>query len=151
LIVGEEMGYIPGHAKWYTAELVEEITVEGDPRNVVHKNLMLIRADSPEDAYQKAVALGKESEVSYANPHGKLVRIRFRGLAELNVIYDELDHGAELLYEERTGVSKDEIESWIIPKEHLSVFRPRETSKSPDYSSGEIVDEAKALFKDSTK
>jgi hypothetical protein len=30
------MGYIPANAKWYLAEIVEQIAVEGDPRNVVH-------------------------------------------------------------------------------------------------------------------
>ena len=55
------MGYIPEDAKWYLADLVEEITVEGDPRNVVHTNMTLVRADSPEEAYQKAVQLGTAS------------------------------------------------------------------------------------------
>jgi hypothetical protein len=52
------MGYIPEDAKWYLAEIVEEITVEEDSRNVVHRNLHLIRADSPEEAYRKAIELG---------------------------------------------------------------------------------------------
>ena len=82
------MAYIPTNAKWYISELVEQISVDGDPRNVVHKNLVLIRADSPEEAYQKALLLGREREISYENPAGKQVRFRFRGLSELNVISD---------------------------------------------------------------
>jgi hypothetical protein len=143
------MAYVPVDAKWYIAELVEEVTVEGDPRNVVHKNFLLIRAGSPEDAYQKATALGRESEASYANPEGKLVRVRFRGLSELNVIHDELEHGAELFYEERIGVPNDEIEKWILPKDQLTVFRPMGPAKTPDYSSQEILDEAERLSGDS--
>jgi len=46
------MAFIPKESKWYLAWLVEEITVEDDPRNVVHTNLMLVRADSPGEAYE---------------------------------------------------------------------------------------------------
>ena len=40
------MAYIPEDAKWYLADIVLEITIEDDPRNVVHTNLVLISADS---------------------------------------------------------------------------------------------------------
>src|SRR5437762_11462660 len=59
------MAYIPENAKWYIATLIEEITVQGDARNVVHKNLVLVRADSPGEAYEKAQLLGKQAEASY--------------------------------------------------------------------------------------
>jgi hypothetical protein len=94
------MGYIPPDAKWYLAEIVQQITVEGDPNNVVHNNMVLVRADSPEDAYARAVELGAARELSYENPEGKGVTIRFKGLHDLNVIHDELEHGAELIYSE---------------------------------------------------
>jgi hypothetical protein len=90
------MGYIPKDTKWYLADIVQEITVEGDPRNVVHTNLVLIRADSPEEAYEKAMELGTAGDQSWENADGKRVTFRFRGLRELNVIHDELEHGAEL-------------------------------------------------------
>jgi hypothetical protein len=70
----------------------------------------LIRADSPDEAYEKAVSLGYQGEASYDNPNGQLVQIRFRGLADLDVIYDELGHGAELLFHEQVGVEPEEIE-----------------------------------------
>ena len=41
------MGYIPPDAKWYLAEIVQQISVEGDPRRVVHTNLVLVRGDCP--------------------------------------------------------------------------------------------------------
>jgi hypothetical protein len=53
------MGIIPEGAKSYLANIVEELTVKDDSRNVVHaNNLILIRADSPEEAYRKARELG---------------------------------------------------------------------------------------------
>jgi Domain of unknown function (DUF4288) len=141
------MGYIPPDAKWYIAELVEEITIEGDMRNVVHKNLVLIRADSPDEAYDKAIELGKQSELSYENPAGRLVKTRFWGLGELTAIQDDLADGAELLYEEKVGVPRDQIEKEMPAKEELAVFRPFGLSEKPDYTCKDIVDEAKRLIK----
>ena len=140
------MAYIPENAKWYLATLVDEITVEGDSRNVVHKNLVLVRADCPEKAYENALDLGKKSEVSYENPEGRLVRTKFRGLRELNVVYDELEHGAELSYEESLGVPEEEIEALLRRKEDLGVFQPITPTAGPNYSSGEVLEEAKRLI-----
>jgi hypothetical protein len=140
------MAYIPENAKWYVATMVEEITVEGDSRNVVHKNYILIRGDSPEDAYEKAYELGKKSDVSYENPKGRLVQIKFRGLSELNVIYDELEHGAELLYEELLGLPEEQVEALLRSKKDLGVFQPISPSVGPNYSSREVLENAKKLI-----
>src|SRR5579859_1907808 len=129
------MGYIPESAKWYLAEIVEEITVEGDPRNVVHTNLVLVRADSPEEAYEKSIELGTAAETSYENPHGKSVTIRFRGLHDLNVIYDELEHGAELNFQQNKEWDESAIQKWLTPKEKLGIFRPIIPPTGPDYAS----------------
>ncbi|MGB3691330.1 MAG: DUF4288 domain-containing protein [Spirulinaceae cyanobacterium] len=48
------MTYIPQDAKWYLAELIMECKIEGDSRNVIHVNITLVRADSPEEAFSKA-------------------------------------------------------------------------------------------------
>jgi hypothetical protein len=135
------MAYIPESAKWYLADIVEQITVEGDPRNVVHTNLVLIRADSPEEAYQKAIDLGTARDQSYENPDGNRVTIRFRGLRDLNVIHDELEHGAELIYSEKTDLDESAIQKWISPKEELGVFQPIKPSTGLNYISLDIFKE----------
>jgi len=140
------MAHIPENAKWYLATMVEEITVEGAGPNVVHKNYILIQGDSPEDAYEKANELGRRSDVSYDNPSGRLVQIKFRGLSELNVIHDELEHGAELLYEEVLGLSEEQIQALVRPKNSLGVFQPISPSAGPDYSSRQVLEEAKQLI-----
>jgi hypothetical protein len=43
-------------------------------------------------------------EVEYDNTAGPSVRMRFRGLRELNVIHTALEGGAEMMYSETTGV-----------------------------------------------
>lgn len=117
------MAYIPKDARWYLADVVLEHTVEGDPRNVVHVDIHLVEADSPERAYEKAMALGRGAEQVYTNTAGREVRVTFRGLRDLNVIHDALEDGAELTYEERVGVADAELATWLCPKDELAVFR----------------------------
>ncbi|MGB8772166.1 MAG: DUF4288 domain-containing protein [Candidatus Korobacteraceae bacterium] len=135
---------IDSAAEWHIAELVLKITVEGDERNLVQKNLMLIKANSPADAYDKAIILGNEHAMSYQNPHGKQVHIQFIGLSRLNAVYDRLEDGAELLYEEYVGVSDEQIRELVVPKHLLEPFRNVESSR-PDYSSAEVLREASKL------
>jgi len=140
------MAYIPQNAKWYLAWIVVETIIEGDPRNVVHTNLMLVRADSPDEAYAKAIEIGKAAEMAYENPQGKPVASVFHGLRELCVIYDDLKHGAELSYEEEFGVANEEIERGVKPKEKLAVFSEEDITEKPDYMPKEIADELEKRF-----
>src|SRR5580704_16335633 len=137
------MGYIPEDAKWYLADIVLEITVEDDPRNVVHTNLHLVRAESPEEAYQKAIQIGIASGHTSVNPDGKRVIFRFRGLCDLKEVIDsELEHGAELSYREDIAVDEATIQEWVSSKEDLGVFRPMEfnPSSKPNYASRDIME-----------
>lgn len=143
------MGYVPNDVKWFIAEIVEEITVKDDPRNVVHVNHNLIRADSPEEAYNKALELGRSGETQYENSKGKQVSVRFRRLRNLLVVYDELEHGAELMFEESIGMSSLDLQKMLKPKEEIEAFipwQPSDFSKQPDYGSKEIIEEVERRF-----
>jgi hypothetical protein len=126
------MAHIPKDARWYLADVVLEHTVEGDPRNVVHVNVHLVEADSPERAFARANALGREAEQVYKNTAGREVQVTFRGLRELNVIHDALEDGAELMYEESIHVPEEELTTWLRPKDELAVFRKREACLKRD-------------------
>jgi hypothetical protein len=63
------MAFIPEGAKWYLAELVQELRVAGDSRNVIWRNLTLVRADSPEHAYQEALRLGRDAAIPSTTTH----------------------------------------------------------------------------------
>lgn len=128
------MGFIPEDARWYLAEIILELVIEGEPRNLVQFNTHLVEADSPDQAYEKTLALGSRAEHEYPNTDGKLVRVVFRGLRELNVIHDALEDGAELAYSETAGVPEEQLCGWITPKEQLAVFAPIEPRTSgPNY------------------
>lgn len=134
------MAYIPDDTEWYLADLVVEIRIENEPRNTVHTNTVLVRADSPEEAYSKALELGEEENNEYENPDGNQVEFKFRGLKNLYAIYDELEHGAELFYDEEFEVSEEDIKKMVRPKEKLGVFAPRVNEDKPNYVAKDIYD-----------
>jgi hypothetical protein len=140
------MGFIPRNAKWYIADIIEEIRVDGDRRNVVHINQLLVRADSPNEAYGRSLRLGKDCNLTYKNQQDKRVLIRFRGLRQLSVVHDRLEHGAELSYQQEVGVGEKKIKSWIRTKKELSVFAPIQEPTGPDYADGEIMRELAKRF-----
>ncbi len=130
------MGFIPDGAKWYIADIIHEFNVEGEQENVVHIDTTLIRADSPEEALEKALELGREGKDSYRNPFGKLVTVSFRGLKDLNVVDGELEHGTELLFDRKEGLSEMEMRKLVTEKDQLNVFRPiKSYEDDPDVSS----------------
>ena len=133
------MGYVPKDAEWYLAEIVQELTVEDDPRNVVWRNLTLVHASSPEDAYTRAMSLGNSGDTEYLNPAGKRVTVHFRGLSYLDVIHDALEHGAELMFHSNVGVSPEDLQKVLRSKEELQLFLPNERAEGPNYVSAEIV------------
>jgi hypothetical protein len=55
------MSYIPPDARWYLVEIVEEFRIESEPDNIVHTNMVLVRADSPEEAYRTHLPWGKKA------------------------------------------------------------------------------------------
>jgi len=79
--------------RWYIAELTEEIALEGDPRNphpnVVHRATQVIFADSPEDAYEKALSLSVQHETSYLNYDQQKAQVRYWSLNEVNLLDEE--------------------------------------------------------------
>jgi len=132
------MGFMPEDAKWYLADIVEEITIEGEARKVVQVNTFLIRANSPDEAFDKSLALGKEGETSFENSAGQQVTYKFRGLQNLTEVYDELEDGAEITFKRHIGMTDEEIDHLIRVKADLSVFAPNRPFEGPDCGSREI-------------
>ncbi len=145
------MSYIPEDAQWYVADIIEEMRIEADPRNVVHINTVLVRANSPDEAYQRALELGQEAEYCYENTDGRMVSVIFRGLGQLSVVHDELEHGAELLYREKIDFPEEEIRSLVAPKEQLGVFAPRRPPSGPNYMPNSVMKDLERMGFDSTQ
>jgi hypothetical protein len=86
----------PESARWYIAELVEELILDGNIRNVVHRKTQVIFADCQADAYEKALSLSTEHEVGYLNQTHKLPQTRYWGLNELNLLQHDSSEAAHL-------------------------------------------------------
>ncbi len=127
--------------EWYLADLVVSIDVERDERTVVHVNTVLIQADSPESAYQAALELGENENCAYSNPMGDKVTFKFRGLRDLFMIGDVLEHGTEIIYEEKIDVSESRIEQMLSDKEMLAVFSKSVKIDKPNYMPKSIYDD----------
>lgn len=132
--------------EWFLAELVMKITVADDSRNVVHQNLVLIRADSAEEAYEKAIQSGKKEEISYDNPAGKAVHFHFEGVSDLIDIIDELEDGVELDFHYTVAMPDEKIRSLVPPRDRLRAFLPPRRAEGPDYTSAEIMAEVARMM-----
>jgi Domain of unknown function (DUF4288) len=134
------MGFVPTDAQWFLADLVVEHRIEGDSRNVVHLNTVLVRADSAKEAYARAMQLGADAEMTFENTESKTVAVSFRGLHQLSVIHDELEHGAELWYREKIGLTEEEVLD-LVRHGSLAVFSEPQPSQGPNYMPKEIMDQ----------
>jgi hypothetical protein len=87
----------------------------------VWENLILIKAKSPQHAYQKAMEHGRASEqaVRIDGEHGVC---RFRGVGGLNLVYDELEDGAELEWRV-LQISSTKLDSLITRKNKMQAFK----------------------------
>ena len=83
-----------------------------------------MRADSPEEAYQKAIELGAQGEIAYESPQGRKVTTTFRGLNDLGVIHDPLEHGAELEYAEQVNMDEAALKRWSLVRKTSACSHP---------------------------
>jgi len=107
--------------RWFVAVLVfESVLAKGDNSDSsVDVQFRLIRAVDAESAYQRALALGRRDEHSYATDQGDTCTWRFAGLQDLNVIEDaELGHGTELYGLIEDGRAADRV----VEKRDLTAF-----------------------------
>jgi hypothetical protein len=110
--------------KWYLAELLQEFHIDGEDTEVLWVNWILVHAGDAEEAYAKALKFGSELNDEYHNTDGVLVTVTFRGLRNLNEIYEELADGSEIIFEKFEDISRVDIERMAKAKEKLAVFQP---------------------------
>lgn len=111
--------------KWYLSyeilyfELDNALALQN---HVVWENLVLINAGNAEEAYDKAIqhGLDSEGEVKISGQNGKC---KFKGLKKLIKIYEQIEDGAEIEWREYE-LSKEEVSALIPPKEKLHAFQP---------------------------
>ncbi|HXJ35264.1 MAG TPA: DUF4288 domain-containing protein, partial [Candidatus Eisenbacteria bacterium] len=97
-------------------------------RCVAWENTVLVRARTREEAFRKAVALGRLSNGHEACDSDSKRRgaWRYEGLTELLPVYEKLEDGAEISWTEHSGRSVKKIKSLVKRKRDLGVFNDRE-------------------------
>lgn len=110
---------------WYLAEIVEAFENTSTKERWAYVNMILISADNPESAYRKSVKMGEMSNDSYVNNNEERVIVNFAGLRNIYKIHEDLEDGAEILYELHEGMTDEGIKILTKKKEELSIFKPR--------------------------
>lgn len=87
----------------------------------VWENLILLKAKSPHEAYQKAIEHGRASEQA-VKINGKDGLCRFRGLRDLTLVYDKLEHGAELEWRV-LRISPGKLGRLVTTKRKMQAFK----------------------------
>jgi hypothetical protein len=123
--------------RWYVAVLVASSRIDAVPAHVpvVDLQYRLIRASDNEDAYQRALQLGRQLAHSYQNFQGCAVAWECTGLRDLREIDEgELADGTEVY----SQIVRDNPEQLVVPKEQLTCFW---AAANKDKTAGEILDE----------
>ena len=109
--------------KWFLADIVETITIQGMKTQSIWINTYLIRADTPAIAYQKAIVIGNSLNIKFNNSRGQTVKYKFIGLHDILPIYEPLKDGAEIAFEEYKIINPSSINKFITPRNELTVFK----------------------------
>jgi hypothetical protein len=112
------------HSGWWIYQEVEQWVsrrqknLSPKSRSTVWENTRIIKAESREAAYKKAIRLGKKNSPSITNDG----EWRFVGISMLLPIYEELTDGAEILWTDRGKMQQSKIAALIKTKKDLPVF-----------------------------
>lgn len=132
MVVNNKKNNIPYRNKspygWWVAIFLERFECEDENlknmnrRCLVWENMILIKAKTREQAYQKALYQGKlcEGEITH-DGNGNKGFWKFEGLMNLLPVYEELADGNEIMWTEHRRTVKT-IKSWVRKKEELDVF-----------------------------
>lgn len=120
----KEMKISGTEINWYLAYEVlyfeEENYLAEDDDIVVWENLILVKAEDAQEAFEKAISGGKLNEGD-VTIDGKQGRCKFAGLSRLIPIYEEIVDGAELEWKE-SQLTMKELADMIPPKNELLAF-----------------------------
>ena len=117
---------------WYIVEIIEKCEpVDRNEKQDLRRvttwgNHHLIKADSPEKAYDKAVKLGKEAEYKFTNTDKIEMEWIFVGIGELLPIYEDIEDGAELMWTDYGFISnRRTMKMPYKKKELMELIKPK--------------------------
>lgn len=118
---------------WFIVEIIEKCepvnrNEKQDLRRVTTwGNHHLIKADSPEKAFDKAVKLGKEAEYKFTNTDKIEMEWIFVGIGELLPIYEDIEDGAEIMWNDYGFISnRRTMKMPYKKKELMELIKPKQ-------------------------
>ena len=110
---------------WYIVEIIEKcepvnrIESQELRRVTTWGNHHLIKANSPEEAYEKAIKIGKEGEYKFFNENKVEMEWIFVGIADLIPIYEDIEDGAEIMWTDYGSISDRKARKKAQTKDQL--------------------------------
>lgn len=124
------------NGNWYIVEIIEKCEpVERNETQELRRvttwgNHHLIKADSPEKAFEKAVKLGKEAEYKFTNTDKIEMEWIFVGIGEILPIYEDIEDGAELMWNDYGFISnRRTMRMPYKKKELMKLIKPKQQPK----------------------
>jgi hypothetical protein len=118
-------GKIANNGDWYLVQIIERC----EPTNIdkskplrrctVWGNYHLIRASSPEKAYEKAEKYGKEGTYTFKNSDKLEMKWEYLGIGDLLPIYEDIEDKAEIMWADYGFISAKRSERIIMTKEEI--------------------------------
>lgn len=110
---------------WFIIEIIEKCEPVSRDENQDLRRVMtwgnhhLIKANSPEEAFDKATKIGKQNEYKFINNDNEEMEWAFVGIGELVPIYEDIEDGAELMWKDYGFISNRRTKRMIYEKEEL--------------------------------
>ncbi|APU09684.1 hypothetical protein A5M85_05115 [Cellulophaga lytica] len=121
------------NGNWYIVEIIEKCEpVERNEKQELRRvttwgNHHLIKADSPEKAFDKAEKLGKEAEYKFTNSDKIEMEWIFVGIGELLPIYEDIEDGTELMWNDYGFISnRRTMRMPYKKKELMKLIKPKQ-------------------------
>jgi ribosomal protein L15E len=119
------------HSGWWIFREVEQWvskrqkTLLPSSRCLVWENTRLLRAKNREEAYRKAMKLGRLGSPSKTEGG----EWRFAGISLLLPVYEDIEDGAEILWVDRGLMRVSDIKKLTKTKRRLSVFNDKKEAE----------------------
>ena len=123
------------NGNWFIVEIIEKYEpVERNEKQDLRRvttwgNHHLIKAKSPEKAFDKAVKLGKEKNYKFVNSDKMEMESIFVGIGELLPIYEDIEDGAELMWNDYGFISNRRTMRMPYKKKRTYGINKTETKK----------------------
>jgi hypothetical protein len=116
---------IINNGNWFLAEIIEKYEpLDSNKTQVMRRvttwgNYHLIYAESPDEAYDKAVIIGKESNYTFTNSDKMKMKSEFLGIGDLLPIKEDIEDGAEIFWNDYGFISAKRSERLTLTKKEL--------------------------------